>query len=171
MTLHMLGPGKGSPAIVNAVIEIPYGSRIKYEIDHITNLVKVDRVLYSPLHYPAEYGFVPHTLAPDGDPADILVLISGATYPGVVVEARPIGVLRMTDDKGNDDKILSVALDDPNYHHVHELKDLAPHLLREVEHFFLTYKNLESKDVRSEGWEGKEAAYEFIEQCIRAYRH
>ena len=171
MSLHMLGPGKQSPELVNAVIEIPYGSRIKYEIDHITNLVKVDRVLYSPLHYPAEYGFIPHTLAPDGDPADLLVLISGATYPGVVVEARPVGVLRMTDDKGNDDKVLSVALDDPNYHHVKDLGDLPPHLLREVEHFFLTYKNLEAKDVRSEGWEGRLQAYEFIESSIRAFRN
>ncbi len=171
MTLHMLGPGKDSPQIVNAVIEIPYGSRIKYEIDHVTSLVKVDRVLYSPLHYPAEYGFIPHTLAPDGDPCDILVLINGNTYPGVVVEARPIGVLRMTDDKGSDDKVMSVALHDPNYHHVNNLSDLAPHMLREVEHFFLTYKNLESKDVHSEGWEGREAAEAFIEQCIRAFRH
>jgi inorganic pyrophosphatase len=171
MTLHMLGPGKQSPDIVNAVIEIPYGSRIKYEIDHITSLVKVDRVLYSPLHYPAEYGYIPHTLAPDGDPCDILVLINGATYPGVIVEARPIGILHMSDDKGDDDKIMSVALHDPNYHHVHELSDLPPHTLREVEHFFQTYKNLEAKDVLSRGWEGRMAALAFIEECIQAYRH
>jgi inorganic pyrophosphatase len=171
MSLHMIGPGKQSPEIVNAVVEIPYGSRIKYEIDHITSLVKVDRVLYSPIHYPAEYGFIPHTLAPDGDPCDILVLIVGSTYPGVVIEARPIGILRMADDKGQDDKILSVAATDPNYMHVNTLADLPPHLLRELEHFFLTYKNLESKDVRSDGWEGKEAAHEFIQQCIVAHRH
>jgi inorganic pyrophosphatase len=98
------------------------------------------------------------------------VLISGATYPGVVIEARPIGLLRMTDDKGQDDKILSVAATDPNYMHVNSLADLPPHLLRELEHFFLTYKNLESKDVRSEGWEGKEAALAFIEACAQAHR-
>src|SRR5512147_2416931 len=98
MSLHMVGPGKKAPEIVNAVVEIPFGSRIKYEIDHVTNLVKVDRVLYSPIHYPAEYGYIPHTLADDGDPLDILVLIQGATYPGVVVEARPIGALKMRDD-------------------------------------------------------------------------
>ena len=171
MSLHMIGPGKLSPEVVNAVVEIPYGSRIKYEIDHITSLVKVDRVLYSPIHYPAEYGFIPHTLAPDGDPCDILVLISGATYPGVVIESRPVGILRMADDKGQDDKILSVAASDPNYLHVETLADLAPHLLRELEHFFLTYKNLESKDVRSDGWEGKDAAHRFIEQCTQAHRH
>jgi inorganic pyrophosphatase len=167
----MIGAGMRAPEVVNAVVEIPNGSRIKYEIDHITSLVKVDRVLYSPIHYPAEYGFIPRTLAPDGDPCDILVLISGATYPGVVIETRPIGILRMTDDKGQDDKILSVAASDPNYMHVNRLADLPPHLLREVEHFFLTYKNLEAKDVHSGGWEDKEAALGFIEQCIQAYRH
>jgi inorganic pyrophosphatase len=171
MSLHMIGPGIHSPEIVNAVVEIPYGSRIKYEIDHVTSMVKVDRVLYSPIHYPAEYGFIPHTLAPDGDPCDILVLIVGATYPGVLIEARPIGLLRMADDKGQDDKVLSVAATDPNYMHVQTLADLPPHLLRELEHFFLTYKNLEAKDVRSDGWEGKAEALAFIEECTKAYRH
>ena len=171
MSLHMIGPGKQSPDIVNAVVEIPYGSRIKYEIDHVTSLVKVDRVLYSPIHYPAEYGFIPRTLAPDGDPCDILVLIAGATYPGVVIEARPIGLLRMVDDQGQDDKVLSVAASDPNYMHVNTLADLPPHTLRELEHFFLTYKNLEAKDVASQGWEVKEAAHAFIEACTQAYRH
>ena len=171
MSLHMIGPGKNSPEVVNAVVEIPYGSRIKYEIDHVTSLVKVDRVLYSPIHYPAEYGFIPHTLAPDGDPCDILVLIVGSTYPGVVIEAKPIGILRMTDDHGQDDKILSVAATDPNYGHVETLADLPPHLIREIEHFFLTYKNLESKDVTTNGWEGKAEARAFIEECIQAYRH
>jgi inorganic pyrophosphatase len=170
MSLHMIGPGRSAPEVVNAVVEIPYGSRIKYEIDHVTSLVRVDRVLYSPIHYPAEYGFIPRTLAPDGDPCDILVLINGATYPGVLIEAKPIGILRMTDDKGQDDKILSIAASDPNYMHVDGLSDLPPHMLRELEHFFLTYKNLESKDVRSGGWEGKEAALGFILQCIQAYR-
>ncbi len=171
MSLHMIGPGKMAPEIVNAVVEIPYGSRVKYEIDHVTSLVKVDRVLYSPIHYPAEYGFIPHTLAPDGDPCDIMVLIVGATYPGVVIEAKPVGILKMHDDKGQDDKILSVAINDPNYMHIDELKDLPPHMLREVEHFFLTYKNLEAKDVHSDGWQGKAEALAFIEQCIKAYRH
>lgn len=171
MSLHMIGPGKHSPELVNAVVEIPFGSRIKYEIDHVTNLVKVDRVLYSPIHYPAEYGYIPHTLADDGDPLDILVMIQGATYPGVIVEARPIGMLRMRDDKGQDDKIMSVAVNDPNYAHVQDLKDLPPHLLREIEHFFLTYKNLEAKDVQSDGWADRAEAHATIEKCIQAYRH
>lgn len=162
--------GASAPEIVNAIIEIPAGSRIKYEIDKDTGLVTVDRVLYSPFHYPAEYGYIPQTLAPDGDPADVLVLINGSTYPGVVIRARPIGLLKMHDDKGGDDKILCVAHDDPNYAHVESLKDLPPHFMKEVEHFFVTYKDLEEKDVHSDGWQGKAEAHAFIRQCIAAYK-
>ncbi|HJW09062.1 MAG TPA: inorganic diphosphatase [Holophagaceae bacterium] len=165
-----LGPGKLAPEIVNAVIEIPTGSRIKYEIDHETGMVHVDRVLYSPFHYPAEYGFIPNTLAPDGDPADVLVLINGTTYPGVVIKARPVGMLLMHDDKGQDNKVLCVAADDPNYAHVESLDDLPPHFMKEVEHFFVTYKDLEEKDVHSDGWAGREEALEFIRQSVAAYK-
>ena len=165
-----LGPGKLAPEIVNAVIEIPTGSRIKYEIDHETGMVHVDRVLYSPFHYPAEYGFIPNTLAPDGDPADVLVLINGTTYPGVVIKARPVGMLLMHDDKGQDNKVLCVAADDPNYAHVESLEDLPPHFMKEVEHFFVTYKDLEEKDVHSDGWAGREEALEFIRQSVLAYK-
>lgn len=165
-----LGPGPNAPDIVNAIIEIPTGSRIKYEIDHETGRVHVDRVLYSPFHYPAEYGFIPNTLAPDGDPADVLVLINGTTYPGVVIRARPVGLLKMHDDKGEDNKVLCVAADDPNYAHVETLKDLPPHFMLEVEHFFVTYKDLEEKDVHSDGWAGKEEALAFIQRSIEAYK-
>lgn len=165
-----LGPGPKSPEVVNAIVEIPTGSRIKYEIDHETGLVHVDRVLFSPFHYPAEYGFIPGTLAPDGDPCDVLVLINGATYPGVVIRARPVGILKMHDDKGQDDKVLCVAADDPNYQHVNELTDLPPHFMKEVEHFFLTYKDLEEKDVHTDGWEGREAACAFVRQCVEAFK-
>ena len=165
-----LGPGPKSPDVVNAVVEIPTGSRIKYEIDHATGLVHVDRVLFSPFHYPAEYGFIPSTLAPDGDPCDVLVLINGATYPGVVIRARPVGLLKMHDDKGQDDKVLCVAADDPNYQHVLELTDLPPHFMKEVEHFFLTYKDLEEKDVHSDGWADRAAALAFVEQCVKAFK-
>lgn len=168
-TIH-LGPGPKSPEVVNAIVEIPTGSRIKYEIDHETGLVHVDRVLFSPFHYPAEYGFIPSTLAPDGDPCDVLVLINGATYPGVVIRARPVGILKMHDDKGQDDKVLCVAADDPNYQHVNELTDLPPHFMKEVEHFFLTYKDLEEKDVHTDGWEGREAAQAFVQRCVEAFK-
>jgi inorganic pyrophosphatase len=169
MALHKLGPGSKAPEIVNAVVEIPTGSRIKYEIDHETGLVHVDRVLYSPFHYPAEYGFIPNTLAPDGDPCDVLILINGTTYPGVVIHARPIGLLRMHDDKGQDDKVLCVADNDPSYDHVKSLADLPPHFMKEVEHFFVTYKDLEEKDVHSDGWAGRDEALAFVRQCIAAY--
>jgi inorganic pyrophosphatase len=126
-------------------------------------------VLFSPFHYPAEYGFIPGTLAEDGDPADILVLINGSTYPGVVIRARPIALLRMTDDKGPDAKILAVATDDPTYAHVTSRSDLPPHFLLEVEHFFLTYKDLERKSVSSDGWGGKDEAHAFVRATIEAY--
>ena len=170
MSHPSLGPGKLAPDLINAIIEIPTGSRVKYEIDHETGLVFVDRVLFSPFHYPAEYGFIPKTLAPDGDPADVLVLINGTTYPGVVIKARPVGLLKMHDDKGRDDKVLCVAADDPNYAHVETLEDLPPHFMKEVEHFFVTYKDLEEKDVHSDGWAGKEAALTFVRECIAAYQ-
>jgi inorganic pyrophosphatase len=170
MPITRLTPGPQAPEIVNAVVEIPTGSRIKYEIDHLTGLVHVDRVLFSPFHYPAEYGFIPGTLAEDGDPADILVLINGATYPGVVIRARPIGLLHMSDEHGSDAKVLAVATDDPTYAHVTSRQDLPPHFLLEVEHFFLTYKDLERKTVTSEGWAGKDEAQAFIRASIEAFQ-
>ena len=163
------GPKDLAPALVNVLVEIPMGSRIKYEMDHDTGLVSVDRVLFSPLHYPAEYGFIPSTLALDGDPCDALVLITGSTFPGVLLQARPIGLLKMADEKGEDDKVLCVAAHDPSYEHVKELEDLPPHFLKEVSHFFQTYKELEGKLVLILGWEGRKAALAFIEQCIHAH--
>lgn len=170
MSHPSLGPGPLAPDVINTIIEIPTGSRVKYEIDHETGMVFVDRVLFSPFHYPAEYGFIPKTLAPDGDPADVLVLINGTTYPGVVIKARPVGLLKMHDDKGRDDKVLCVAADDPNYAHVETLEDLPPHFMKEVEHFFVTYKDLEEKDVHSDGWAGIEEAKAFVNECIAAYQ-
>ena len=109
-------------------------------------------------------------LAEDGDPADILVLINGSTYPGVVIRARPIGLLRMTDENGRDSKILAVATDDPTYSHVTSRSDLPPHFLLEVEHFFVTYKDLERKTVSSDGWGGKDEAHAFVRACVEAYQ-
>ena len=169
MAVLHLHPGNQAPEIVNAIIEIPTGSRIKYEIDHHTGLVHVDRVLFSPFHYPAEYGFIPGTLAEDGDPADILVLINGSTYPGVVIRARPIGLLRMTDDKGHDAKILAVATDDPTYAHTTYRTDLPHHLMLAVEHFLRTYKALTRQSVASDGWGGKDEAHAFVRASIENY--
>ncbi|MDE3246988.1 MAG: inorganic diphosphatase [Acidobacteriota bacterium] len=169
MTHPSLGPGDHAPDVINAIVEIPTGSRVKYEFDHATGMIFVDRVLFSPFHYPAEYGFIPKTLAPDGDPCDVLVLINGTTYPGVIIRARPVGLLKMHDEHGQDDKVLCVADKDPNYAHVETLGDLPPHFMKEVEHFFLTYKDLEQKDVHSDGWAGKDEAKAFVMQCIHAY--
>jgi inorganic pyrophosphatase len=130
-----------------AFIEIPKGSKVKYELDKRTGLLRVDRVLYSAVHYPANYGFVPRTYCPDGDPLDVLVLGQEEVVPGVLLRARAIGVMRMHDDKGQDDKIIAVHVDDPEYQAYLTTHDLPPHRLRELQRFFLDYKTLEGKRV------------------------
>jgi len=156
--------GKKMPQLVNAVIEIPMGSTNKYEFDPDLKVFTLNRVLYSAVHYPADYGFIPGTLGDDGDPLDILVLLSSPTFPGCVLEARPIGVLEMEDDKGKDEKILAVAEKDPRFSGIQDLKDVAPHLLREIEHFFNVYKDLEEGSATTYGWSDRKKAYQFIEK-------
>lgn len=151
-----------SPYLVKACIEIPKGSSNKYEFDESTKQFRLDRVLYSPLHYPADYGFIPNTLAEDGDPMDILVMISAPTFPGCTVPARVIGGLLMADDKGEDQKILSVAAVDPRYDGIENLNDLSPHILREIEYFFSIYKELEGKESVVYGWVDREKAMELM---------
>jgi inorganic pyrophosphatase len=148
---------------VEAIIEIPRGSRNKYEMDHETGEIRLDRVLYSSVHYPTDYGFLPGTLAEDGDPLDILVLVEEPTFPGCRVAVRPIGVLRMSDQKGRDEKILAVPVGDPRFEQVQTLSDLSPHWLREIETFFGTYKLLEELPTEIDGWDGREAAWEVID--------
>ncbi|MER3485879.1 MAG: inorganic pyrophosphatase, partial [Chloroflexota bacterium] len=128
---------------VRAFIEIPRGSRNKYEYDEQARIFRLDRVLYSSVHYPADYGFIPETLAEDGDHLDILVLVQEPTFPGCVIEARPLGGLEMHDEKGSDFKVLAVPIGDPRYAHVATLDDVGEHWLREIETFFATYKLLE----------------------------
>jgi inorganic pyrophosphatase len=156
--------GSGAPHIFNTIIEIPKGSTNKYEIDRETGLVKLDRVLYSPLFYPFDYGYIPQTHYPDGDPMDVLVLISHPTFPGCVVEASPIGVLEMRDEKGPDEKILCVATRDPRFREKKSINDIDPHTLKELIHFFETYKNLEEKSVDVIGWHGPGLAIELIQK-------
>jgi inorganic pyrophosphatase len=151
--------------VVQAIIEIPAGSQNKYEYDHRTHRVRLDRVLYSPFHYPAEYGFVPDTVAEDGDPIDIIVLLSQPTFPGCELRARLIGLLEMEDDKGVDDKLLAVAADDPRYDTVTRLQDVSPHTLREIAHFFESYKALEGKSVRVDRWLEADAAVATLNAC------
>lgn len=152
-----------------AYIEIPKGSKVKYEIDKPTGLLRVDRVLYSAVHYPANYGFVPRTYCDDDDPLDVLVLGQEEVVPGVLMRARAIGFIRMCDDKGNDDKVIAVHRDDPEYEPYRDLDDLPPHRMREIQRFFLDYKTLEGKEVEVQGPRGAAEAVVLIREAIAEY--
>lgn len=154
---------------VLAFIEIPRGSRNKYEYDEELQLFRLDRVLYSSVHYPTDYGFIPDTLAEDGDHLDILVLVQEPTFPGCLIEARPLGGLDMADEKGSDFKVLAVPVGDPRYAHVHSLDEIGDHWLREIETFFATYKLLEPKETEVLGWHDVEYACAVIERCQKRY--
>lgn len=155
---------------VEALIEIPKGSRNKYEYDEATGRIRLDRVLYSSVHYPTDYGIIPQTLAPDGDHLDILVVVEEPTFPGCLVPARPIGGLDMSDEAGSDFKVLAVPTGDPRFDSITTLDDLAPHWLREIETFFDTYKLLEKKRTKILGWHTPDEAWEVIDQARRAYQ-
>jgi len=163
-----LGPDPG--VRFTSVIEIPRGSKAKYELDKETGLIKLDRVLHSAVHYPANYGFLPRTTCEDGDPLDVLVLMQEPVVPLCLVASIPIGVMAMSDDKGRDDKIVAVAADDPEVNHLRDVAQLAPHRMRELERFFLDYKILEGKRVVVEGIQGRDAAIAVIAAAARLYR-
>jgi inorganic pyrophosphatase len=167
---HNLAPGPLAPDVVYAVVEVPKGSRNKYEYSKGAGVIKLDRVLYSPLHYPGDYGFIPQSYYGDGDPLDILVMMTEATFPGCVIEARVIGMLRLVDKGDNDDKILAVPATDPQFEELHRLTDAPKHFLREVEHFFVTYKQLEGKAVESKGWADENEAREAIQNALKLYQ-
>lgn len=154
---------------IEVVIEIPQGSRNKYEYDHVTHAIRLDRVLHSAVHYPTDYGFMPGTLSKDGDPLDVLVFVYDPTFPGCYVPARPIGVLRMHDEKGEDEKILAVPVGDPRFDDINDLADMRPHWLKEVENFFATYKLLEEKDTELMGWGDAEKALQVIAEARRMH--
>lgn len=162
--------GDRFPEEANAVIEITKGSRNKYEYDAVNGALRLDRVLSSPLHYVAEYGFFPQTLAGDGDPADVLVPMEEATFPGCVIEVRPVGMLKMEDEKGEDYKILAVPVGDRRYAEVTQLDHLPPHLLLEIEHFFQVYKNLDGLYPSIAGWENERVAKEYLKTCHETYK-
>ena len=155
---------------VPAVIEIPRGSKLKYEIDKTTGLLMLDRVLYSSVHYPANYGFIPQSHAEDGDPLDILVLMQEPVVPMTIVRARAIGGLKMRDDKGDDDKIVAVAVDDPAVQHYTEIGQLPPHLMIELERFFRDYKVLEAKTTEIDELYGREVALAVMRRSLDSYR-
>lgn len=164
-----LAPGPNPPEEVTAIIEIPQGSRNKYELDKATGLIKLDRVLYSAVHYPAEYGFIPRTLHDDGDPMDVLVLLKEETFPGCMIDVRPIGVLHMLDRGEPDDKIVAVPTHDPYSQEYFDIADLPQHLLKEVAQFFVSYKELEGKKVEIVGWGKSTEAMRLIVRSIERY--
>ncbi len=153
---------------IEVTVEIPSGSRNKYEYDHERRRFVLDRVLYSSVHYPCDYGFIEGSLADDGDPLDVLVVIAEPTFPGCVVRVRPIGVLDMADEKGHDYKILAVAHDDPRWEGASVLEDVSPHRLREIENFFETYKALEKRATDVRGWLGVDDAWRIIDSAMQA---
>ncbi|HSM88133.1 MAG TPA: inorganic diphosphatase [Candidatus Limnocylindrales bacterium] len=156
--------GSESPRLVNAVIEIPKDSVNKYEYDKKLQVFRLDRTLFSPVHYPGDYGFIPQTLGMDGDPLDVLVLVEAPSFPGCFMEVRPIGVLRMVDQGKGDEKILAVAESDPLYREVKDIGEVFEHTLRGIEHFFSVYKALEVKKTEIVGWDGVDAARTIISE-------
>ncbi|MGB1287085.1 MAG: inorganic diphosphatase [Aggregatilineales bacterium] len=173
MTLHLwhnLNAGPKVPEIVYAVIEVPKGSRNKYEYSKTAGIIKLDRVLYSPLHYPGDYGFIPQSYFEDGDPMDILVMMNEATFPGCVVEARTLCMLKMIDNDEPDYKVLAVPATDPNFNHLQTFEDIPEHFLKEVQHFFKVYKQLQGGKVEDHGWVGTKETYEVIQTSLQSYR-
>lgn len=166
-----LPTGPEVPNIVNAVIEIPKGSRNKFEYSKDFGTYVLDRVLYSPQHYPGEYGFIPQTTYDDGDPMDIIVLMDEKTFPGCIIEARPIGLMRMVDSGEKDDKILAVPTEDPRYDHMTDIDDAQEHIKKEVAQFFKTYKDLEeNKEVSVNGWDDKDDAKKAVKHSVELYK-
>lgn len=149
---------------VDALIEIPKGSRNKYEFNETTGAIYLDRVLYSSVHYPTDYGFIPETTSGDGDPLDVLVIVEEPTFPGCRMKVRPIGLLLMRDEKGIDEKILAVPVADPRFDGIHDIKDLQKHWLLEIENFFSTYKELEKKETHIEGWRSSQEARKVLKK-------
>jgi len=166
---HDLQPGEQAPGVVQAVIEIPRGGTVKYELEKTSGMLKVDRLLYSAVHYPANYGFVPRTLAQDGDPLDILVLCQEPVAPLTLIEARPIGLMAMVDAGELDEKIIAVTVADPEYNAYQRLDDLPQHRVQMLIRFFRDYKTLEEQEVDVKGFQPAAEAMRVIEESIRRY--
>ncbi|MEP6676026.1 MAG: inorganic diphosphatase [Ferruginibacter sp.] len=162
--------GDKSPAVVNGLIEIPQGSRAKYEIDKKTGLLKLDRVIFSSFHYPVNYGFIPQTFGADNDPLDILVMCSESIQPLCLVEATVIGNMQMIDNGEKDDKIIAVASKDPTVNHITSMNDLPRHFTAVLKNYFEQYKVLENKKVEIDDFQDKDAAYKVIEEAIALYK-
>lgn len=166
---HHVSYGDNVPEVVNAIIEIPKGSQAKYELDKKSGLIKLDRVLFSSVHYPANYGFIPRTLSDDNDPLDILVLSSIEVDPLCLIEAKVIGLMRMVDDDEKDDKIIAIAKNDVSLNYINNLDQLPPHTTTQLQRFFEDYKKLEHKHVIVEKIYGKDEALKIIKESIKLY--
>jgi inorganic pyrophosphatase len=161
--------GVDLPSVVNAIVEIPKGRRSKFEVDKRTGLMKLDRYLYSSSHYPGDYGFIPQTLAEDGDALDILVMVNEPTFSGCLIETHVVGLFRMVDRGRPDYKVLGVPNTDPLFEHIKGLDDVPRHFLREVEHFFATYKQLEGITIETQGWAPTEDAIQEVGASVDRY--
>ena len=167
---HDIDPKEISPVDFAAVIEIPMGCKCKYELDKYTGLLRLDRILYTSTHYPANYGFIPRTFADDGDPLDVLVLCSEPIYPLTLMRVYPIGVMRMLDGGKMDDKIIAVPFSDPSYLGITSIDELPPHIFDEIMHFFSVYKQLENKQTAVQSLFGKAEAERIIAEAIDCYQ-
>ena len=166
---HSVSYGEEAPAVLSAIIEIPKGSKAKYELDKESGMLKLDRVLFSSVNYPANYGFIPQTYCDDKDPLDILVICSIDVQPMCLIDAKVIGVMQMIDNNEEDDKIIAVANNDMSVRHINDISELPPHTLLEMRRFFEDYKKLEHKEVIVEQFLGREHAYKIIQDSIDLY--
>ena len=166
---HDINPALITPEVFTTLIEIPKGSKCKYELDKHTGLLRLDRILYTSTHYPANYGFIPRTYADDGDPLDVLVIGMEPIYPMTLIDVYPIGVMRMIDGGNLDDKIIAVAVSDPNYNKIKSIDELPPHIFDEIMHFFTVYKQLENKQTAVRELFGPDEARKIIAEAIAGY--
>ncbi|MBP9821945.1 MAG: inorganic diphosphatase [Candidatus Pacebacteria bacterium] len=161
----------GTKEEINVIIEVQKGSHNKYEIDKKTGLIALDRVLHTTQHYPYDYGFVPQTLWEDGDALDVVLLTTHPLFPGLLVKARPVALMHMNDSGESDDKVIAVPVGDPRWEHVKDLEDINKHTLKEIAHFYETYKQLQDKVVVIPGWKGRKEAEEAFEKGSLAYKN
>ncbi len=166
---HSVSRGTDAPRIITAVIEVPRGSKVKYELDKASGLLRVDRILYSAVHYPANYGFIPQSYCDDNDPLDILVLGQECVLPMSLLRAKPIGVMKMIDQGEADDKIIAVHIDDPEYAQYESIDELPQHILKTLKRFFEDYKILENKEVKIEAFLGPDEARDVITDAFNLY--
>jgi inorganic pyrophosphatase len=165
---HDIDPGKSGD--ITTIIEIPKGSKNKYEIDKKSGLIALDRVMHTGQDYPFDYGFIPQTLCDDGDALDVVLLTTYPLFPGILVKVREVAIMNMVDGGEGDEKIIAVPVEDPRFAHVQDIKDINQHTLKEIEHFFLTYKQIQKKEVVINGWGDKEEAKKAFDRSLKLYK-